>query len=194
MIDSRLALQPAQHSGAPMVAIRPHARQIDFPVRVLGQSDAAIVPQRVGNWWMEPLSKETELPPRARQRLQSFLTTGVTPKAIVVFHEIPTAPHEPSRSARIATRLHRFANQELPPIVQGVQERVQQTAPVVGRGVLRVASAALPVIGIAGVVLVGAMGLLAASALSVLAAAVTDPCLVVVTEDGQWIEIDRWYS
>jgi hypothetical protein len=64
-------------------------------------------------------------------------------------------------------------------------EAACQAAPIVG-------SAARLVIGLTAAGLAATAAVVAALTLAALAAALTDPCLVVVTEDGSWIEIDRW--
>src|SRR4051812_12142713 len=105
------SLPPARQ--APMeVALLPARPKLDFPTQVLFHSDAPIVPQKVDNWWLEPLrltpypldpvGSTTETPPRAKQRLQQLLATGFVPKAVVVFHEIPGEQHRLSTIERAA--------------------------------------------------------------------------------------------
>lgn len=174
----------------PEVATVKPTQELRFPIRILGQSDARIVPQRVGNWWLEPVQEGTPLPPRAKQRLAEFLATGVVPRAIVVFHEIPDTPAPLSTPARLAVRAQHWAQQELPVLVDGA--KTQQYAPVLGSWALRAARRAAPIVGIAALTGVAIVGHLAMASTAVVAAAVVDPCLVVVTEDGTWVELDRW--
>ena len=49
-------------------------------------------------------------------------------------------------------------------------------------------------LGILAVALVSLAAILVVPAILVVGAAVVDPILVAVTEDGYWIEIDRWWS
>ncbi len=148
------------------------ATALGFPVRVLGQSLAPVIPQQVGTWWLEPLTPATILPERARRRLQAVLAAGVVPRAVVVFHELPATP--PTRSS--AARRHAVAMaRALPPMAVAVEHSALRLLPVLGWLLIAAVRAAL--LGLAAVVA---------------ALVLVDPCLVVVTEDGWWLEVDRW--
>ncbi|MDO8673973.1 MAG: hypothetical protein Q7O66_21390 [Dehalococcoidia bacterium] len=176
-------------------------QELTFPVVVLGQSQAPIFPMQVGPWWMEPLTRETKLPARAEKRLQALLATGVKAKAVVLFHEIPTATkRRPSRLERnlrqaVSTSV-RSLQQELPVKVEQAGRAAnqlfyrtatatQKNAPVVARSLLKMGVVALPIIA---AVVLGTLSITA----TIAAAALHDPCLVLVTQDGYWIEVDRW--
>jgi hypothetical protein len=62
------------------------------------------------------------------------------------------------------------------------------------RGAFGLGMRVLPIASLAMVGLVALLGHMATASVAVVAAAALDPCLVVVTQDGYWIEIDRWYS
>ena len=120
------------------------------------------------------------MPIRARQRLDALLATGFVPKAIVVFHELPRPDLEPSVWALRLTRAGRWLGQATSMLAMAAASFARTAAPVVGQVLL----------GLAGLLVMAVGGL----ALVLTALASVDPCLVVVTEDGYWIEIDRWYS
>ncbi len=164
------------------------ARKAGFPVRVLGQSNARPHPQRVGQWWLEPLHDPGKLPPRARQRLDAFLAAGVQPKALVIFHEIPLTTVAPVRPATVSPveRAAVWVHHHVPEFAGNVRQRAKQAGPHIGAAL----SATSVVLGWSAAAAVG----LAALAVPIVIAAATDPCLVVVTEDGYWLEIDRWYD
>jgi len=195
-------------------ALEPFAA-LTFPVRVLGHSLAPVVPKLRDPWWqepikvdpftLEPIGTRTKLPPRAKRRLNEVLAGGVQPRAIVVFHEIPGEKRPLSLLGRAAIRLHRLAHQELPVLAADsaaltaalaarAKARARTTAPVVGAAALTFARRAAPIIGIVALALLAALGKLATATVAVAAAVVaSDPCLVVVTTDGYWVELDRWY-
>lgn len=163
-------------------------QQLPFTTTIIGRSRAEIVPQRVGSWWLEPVVDEAQLPSRAHQRLEAVRRSGLPIKAVVLFHELPTVnPSSNGTIVRASGRVRTWLEQELPVRAAQLRARAYQLAPIVGW-------AARAVIGLTMTVLtVGAVAVMAIS-LGVLSAVLTDPCLVVVTEDGCWIEIDRWVS
>lgn len=167
----------------------PLGAPIDFPVRVLGRSRAPIVARRLGEWWVEPVSARTRLPSRARGRLQVLLSAGVQIKAVVLFHEIPGVARRRSTWESLVVHVNLWLQQESPIVVEQALEALASTlkkhAPVLGRLLLSGGTAVLT-----GIALVALAAVLAAPA--VIGVALSDPCLVVVTEDGYWIEVDRW--
>jgi hypothetical protein len=146
------------------------ATELGFQPRLIGQSDAPVFPRRVGNWWLEPVTPTTVLPARAEARLARVVTCGVKVRAAVLFHEIPQDQASGPKS--------QFARS-----LDTISRRVQREAPVIGGMLGRVAITAATSL---------AKG--AVHARDLIASLHLDPCLVVVTEDGQWVEIDRWYS
>ena len=163
-------------------------RQLPFSPAVIGRSRAEIVPQRVGSWWLEPVVDETRLPSRARQRLEAVRRSGLPIKAVVLFHELPTVA-SPSNGTVVhaSGRVRSWMEQELPVRAAQLRARAYQLAPIVGwvaRALLGLTVTTLTVGAVAAMTVT----------LGVLSAVLTDPCLVVVTDDGCWIEIDRWVS
>jgi len=159
---------------------------LDFTPKLLGHSRAEIVPHQVGRWWLEPLATDSELPSRARKRLQAVRATDLPIKAVVLFHEIPTTtPPAPASAAAMIGRCGRWVDQELPIIANGAVAHARRVAPVLG-------AAARVAVSIAAAGLAASAVAISAVTLAALSAALADPCLVVVTDDGWWIEIDRW--
>jgi hypothetical protein len=131
---------------------------------------------------MTPLRSPDELPVRARQRLISLLEAGVTPKHLVVFHELSTTPRRTSDWNRRGARAILWAQQDLPAALEHASSAVKVYAPPIGKFLFKTST-----------LLAGVVAFLIWKLLTVAAAvAVADPCLVVVTEDGYWLEVDRW--
>ncbi len=200
-------------TAAPLAAVLDQQDLVGFRLKVIGRSTAPVVPQRVGDWWLEPISTDTALPPRARQRLDTLLALDLVPQAIVLFHvnkaetEAGTDPRmgrhgrqpaagSPTVVADLVTlmsqrgaRLRRWTQQTLPVVVDRTSEAARRHGPPLARlaGQLAVRTLSLAVLGV-GAVTVAALGLTTLA----IGAVLTDPCLVIVTADGYWIEIDRW--
>lgn len=184
---------------APLGAVLDRRDLVGFPLRVVGRSMAPVVPQRVGDWWLEPVNIDAKLPLRARTRLDALLALDLVPKAIVLFHEIPTdwAPASPPTAAsspvtatrQHGTRLSRWAQQSLPVLVDRASEATRRHGPPLARTLahLTVRALGLAALGLGAATIV-ALGATATA----IGAALSDPCLVIVTADGYWIEIDRW--
>lgn len=156
-MNERTLPAPSTQDGRVPSVLTPGS-QLGFAVRVLGMSHAPVLPQQVGDWWLEPVTDDTPLPPRAVARLRAVRAAGITPRAVVVFHELPRAagghPAYPSVILpRAARRVVTLAASRLLATVRArtARRRVARTRPR------------------------------------------RDPCLVVVTADGAWVEIDRWY-
>ena len=186
-----MQLVPARPTSAVLATARVlrDAAALEIPLRVVGQSHAPIVPQRVGNWWLEPYTGRTPLPPRAAQRLERLLAHGVQPKAVVLFHEIPaTRPTAPAAPwTRTYARLQLWQAQTLPVLVDRAVTMARAHGPMVGRLALQVGGVMIAVLGVTLTVSLQFAG-------AALAAAISDPCLVIVLEDGSWLEVDRWYA
>jgi len=147
--------------------------------RVLGRAPLPTVPVFIGGWWLVPIEQETApIPSRACERVQAIFRAGIRPKGFVVAHEAPPLLPAPEESVREQ------------------QEREQHET---RRSWLPAAGAAAVAIGAVAVIpaiAVAVVGLtLALSPLLLLGGLImVDPCLMAVTEDGYWVEIDRWTS
>lgn len=160
-------------------------QELGWPVNVLGQAALPTEPVRVGKWLLIPVQQDTsQIPARTLERVQALYAAGLRPKGFVMVHEAPLelpAPtandprsaHWPTLSPEIKATLSALGNAlgELAPVVTGLAQ-----------GALAV-GAALSAVVFLGMPLVALLG-----------AALLDPILVAVTEDGYWIEIDRWWS
>lgn len=112
------------------------------------------------------------LPKRAKARLKTMYELGIVPYDLVLYHEI--------KPARRPSALATWASQDLPVIAEKAGEQVVRHGP----GILK----AIALVTWQMLVLFGFMLLILVMAIA------RDPVLVVVTEDGYWIEVDRWYS
>ena len=167
----------------------PSLIELDFTPKLLGHSRAPILPQQVGRWWLEPVTLDTPLPSRARHRLEVVRASGLPIKAVVLFHEIPTEPAvQPSQAAGLVVRsgqLIRWAEQELPIFTDNAVNQARRAAPMLGSAARMALSLTAAGLGLGAVAL-------ATVTLATLNAVLIDPCLVIVTDGGDWIEIDRW--
>ncbi len=160
--------------GPPAIASHSHGlvdwhlqEIVGFPVRVIGRSFARIIPRQVGNWWLEPLTSHTYLPARAQHRLDRLLAAGVKPKAVVVFHEITEHGTKQSYVHNISTRIIFSAKHDLPWLSKESTKVSLVRSPLSAiRSLIQKRTPPPP----------------------------KDPCLVIVTEDGYWIEVDRWLT
>lgn len=120
-----------------------------------------------------------------RSLLEALLASGVTPKGVVVFHELTvTALRPPTVWEQQSAQLTHWVQQELPVLAERVAQTIAHHAPIVGKAALDLSLVITR--GIAAVVW-GTAGVIAQ-------AVINDPCLVLVTEDDYWVEIDRWFS
>lgn len=174
------------------VSLYSQNQQLGFPLRLIGQSEALIIPQQIGPWWMEPLTSQSKLPSRAQERYQAILASGIKLRGAVLFHEIPkNYGRHRSPIEKLLSRIYLWTQQELPVLSRRKAvlraEQVQQRIPVMGNLLYRAAYKVPTVALILGTVVTAGV-----STAAVLGAVITDPCLVVVTEEGEWIEVDRW--
>lgn len=160
-------------------------RQKGWDCAVLGRAPFPSEPVRLGDWLIVPAHQDSsQVPARALARVQAIFAAGARPKGFVMVHEAPKL---------------------LPaPVDSGPSTLPMSAVPDRLKSALRVASTAL---GALATVLVATTGLailalaaltlaavLAVPALLAVGAVVVDPILVAVTEDGYWIEIDRWWN
>jgi len=151
---------------------------------------------------MELVTSQTKLPARSRIRLETVIASGVNPKAVVLFHEIPTQSTSQASGQFVKAVRSRVSSgviwtqQECPVLLERATQTLvtglektevssRKYVPVVGNFLVKSAAVAVPVLATV------AVGLLFAAA-SIATALLHDPCLVVVTQDGFWIEVDRW--
>lgn len=150
-----------------------NARQWDF--RVLGVAPVPRTAVYIKEWWLVPLQEDTSaVPARALDRVRTLYDAGIRPKAFVIAHEAPkqiTPPKEMPIVTPFAYWTKRAAESAI-----GV---LKVTATVVAA----VAPVLLTVVGtslLVGVTVAGAL--------------VADPCLIAITDDDVWIQIDYWMA
>lgn len=165
------------------------SERVGFRLHLMGHSHAPITPQRVGAWWVEPLHNYEALPPRARYRLQSLLSSGLQPKAVVLFHELPQFMEQQDSGISTLVNEADRLRYRIPEMIEALSVNVAKKLPLVGALLWRVGLVLLPMVVLSlGVLVAGAT----TAAVAVGSAIALDPCLVVVTVDGYWIEVDRW--
>jgi hypothetical protein len=151
---------------------------------MLGQAPLPNSPVRLGKWLLAPAEADSShIPARTLARVQAIYSAGLRPKGFVIVHEAPlelSAPKEQATSS--ALRLHPL----LASALIGLGRGVVAVAPGVLKAVATTAAVALAA--------VGAATLVAIPLTLLVGAAVLDPILVAVTEDGYWVEIDRWVN
>ena len=152
---------------------------------VIGRAPVPREPVRLEDWLIAPVHQDSSpVPDRALRRVQDIFAAGLRPKGFVVVHEAPRLLPAPTQQKPKPLRMPVLSDQL--------------------RSTLKLAGAGLGVLG-AGLVIVTGVAVLAVAALSlaailvvpatlVVGAVVVDPILVAVTEDGYWIEIDRWWN
>lgn len=135
---------------------------------VLGQAPMPTQPIRLQDWLIVPAEQDSsEIPIRAKQRIQAIFEAGIRPKGFVIVHEAPmllTAPKEDE---------HNFLE-----TIDWEQVRVASS-----HGLLAVAK-------VVGAIATGIIW--SVSAMLSVGLGAMDPILIAVTEDDYWIGIDRW--
>lgn len=179
-----------QHGGpepcAETQALLALMHDLGWGCSVLGQGPLPAQSVRLGDWLVVPVHEDsTQIPARALERVQTIFEAGFRPKGFVLVHEAPEhilpapADEEPSsiQGAEVATRIAstlKRVGTVLGPLAIGL-------ALVAGLGIAAIAIAVIgAILIIPAAMMVGAVAL--------------DPILAAVTEDGYWIEIDRWDS
>ena len=140
-------------------------------------------PKRVGDWLAVPAHQDTTpLPHHAIERVQAIFEAGIRPVGFVMVHEAPKLLPAPAQAEPTTWQM------------PTLPENVRSTLKTVGTTLVTAAAGLLAITGVA-IAVIAALVVAAAVFIPVafLAAAVSiDPILVAVTEDGYWIEIDRW--
>lgn len=148
------------------------AEELKWNSQVLGRAPMPDEPVRLGDWLLTPATADsTPIPERAWERIQAIFAAGIRPQGFVLVHEAPMLLPD---VAKVPTN---EKPQPRPPASVG---------PALGAGLASASGlAAMAVAALAFVALL--------LPLAVMAGALTlDPILVAVTEDGYWVEIDRW--
>ncbi len=143
--------------------------------RALGQAPVPTTAVFHKGWWLVPIAEDhSQIPARSLERVRAIYAAGIRPKTFVIAHEARPefpAPKEQPETTPIEIWAKYLASQSV------VVAKVAGTV---------LTSVVVPLVA-AGV----SLGLL--TTLGVLSTvAMIDPCLVAITEDNMWIEIDSW--
>lgn len=146
-----------------------------WPFRVLGIAPVPETPLYAKDWWLVPIAEDhSQIPARALERVRAIYEAGIRPKAFVIAHEAPKQI-APLREAPLISPVEYWT------------KRVGEQSVTVLKTIGTVVAVAAPIV----LTVLGA-GLLAS--LAIAGAVVTDPCLIAVTEDDVWIQVDYWMA
>lgn len=172
-------LLPPTHSSARLAPYAgPEAQKLarlgqdrHWDFGVLGRAPLPAEPVRIRDWMIVPIEHDSSrIPARTLERVQAIFAAGLRPKGFVVVHEAPAQLAAPKPAlapgAAFSSSLG-SAVKAMEPALGGVVLALAQ--------MLGMAAAGLPLM-----LLFGLMAL--------------DPILVAVTEEGDWVEIDRWWN
>ncbi len=162
-------LPRASHEAGELVAL---GRAHYWPFHVLGRAPMLQEPVRLGDWLLVPAQDDsTAIPTRAMARIQAIFAAGIRPQGFVLVHEAPKLLKAPVSAAERPQ-----PQNAIPFQTTSVPQSTSDFATALGAGITALASLFFPMMFL------------------VVAVAMADPILVAVTEDGYWIEIDRWYT
>ena len=151
---------------------------------VCGRAPFPDEPVRLGDWLIAPVHQDSSLvPARALERVQTIFAAGLRPKGFVVVHEAPKLLPAPRQQKIESVRIP-----ALPTQLKSTLKLVCTGLGVLGGG-LAIAGAA-----VLAVTALSIAAIVALPAFLIVGAIVVDPILVAVTEDGYWVEVDRWDS
>ncbi len=148
--------------------------------RVLGVAPVPQTALYAHDWWLVPLHEDTSaIPARSLERVRAIYAAGIRPKAFLIAHEAPKQIAPPSET-RIVSPAEYWT------------KRAGDGALTVLKAAGQVASMIVPVL----VTVLGAGLMLSLTFVGAVAAAalVADPCLIAVTEDDVWIQLDYWMA
>ena len=163
-------------------------RQQGWDVNILGRAPLPDAPVRIGDWLIVPSWQDTSpMPARALARVQAVYDAGIRPVGFFLAHEAPLQLPPPAEA--LPQTGSTWQRPSLPEWVVPALKVTAGTLGVLALGVVVITGLAL----LAAAVLTVA-AVIAIPALLITAAVVLDPILIAVTEDGTWIEIDRWLA
>jgi len=152
---------------------------------VLGQAPLPDIPVRVGDWLVAPVHQDSsQIPARTLERVQAIYAAGLRPRGFVLVHEAPLLLSAPAENKSSPLRMS-----ALPPQLKSALGLVAGALGIVAAGLVLVLGVVVLVMAA-----LAAVAVLVIPAMLVTGAVFVDPILVAVTEDGYWIEIDRWVN
>jgi hypothetical protein len=183
---SRSFVQQVAPKMSPQVRqVQSLSRRRGWNCAVLGQAPLPTRPVRVGDWLMVPVEQDSSpVPDRALRRVQDVFAAGIRPKGFVVVHEAPKLLSGPSEERSESLRMGALPEQ--------LRSKLKTVA--AGMGTLGLALVAIPGLAVLAVAALALAAMVMVPVLLIAGAVIVDPILVAVTEDGYWVEIDRWWS
>lgn len=158
-------------------------RQEKWSFQVLGQAPMPEKPIRLGEWLVTPAEIDTSvIPARALTRIQAIFAAGIRPQGFVLVHEAPKLLPSPDARDKPQNTLAIPHKNTWSGRIGQTSNSTDQVLSVISS----LAAVAVAVFALIAAFVIPAMLLAASSGL--------DPILVAVTEDGYWIEIDRWIN
>lgn len=155
------------------------ARKNHLRFRVLEKTGEISSPVRIGNWVYAPATASI-IPADAKKRIELILKSGLNPTQIIVGHELVEVPQLPGPVVTKPAPLSIPSIKEIK-ISPKTEEAIIQALVTTGKVAVEVAKIAA--VG-TGMMLYG---------LAVALASV-DPSVIVVLEDGTWVEVLSWYE
>lgn len=160
------------------------ARENHWGFRYIGNMEMLSAPFQVGNWEFIPLEDKSIIPKRAMQRIQAIEKEGIKTQGLVIAYD-----HEPPGIPKLLTAPPPKLLAEPKPVLVPKQAPQKTDDPKQSNELVAIAGTVLmTTFGVIGALLVGFISLL------VFALSIGDPALIVVLEDGSWIEVMRWYE
>ncbi len=169
-----------EHRPKTLMPVQEREREImavgaahNWPFRVLGVAPVPSAPVFHKNWWLVPIAQDhSQIPARTLERVQALYEAGIRPKAFLILHEAPPLLAAPDGAPEFS-RAQYWARQAAKYSVTalGVTAKILLVAVPLALAVVGVG--ALATIGLASAVLV-------------------DPCLIAVTDNDVWVQIDYW--
>ena len=144
-----------------------------WPFRVLGKAPVPDHPVFVHNWWLVPATMDsTVIPPRTLERVQAIYEAGIRPKAFVIAHE--ARPGLPA------------------PVSERPVSRLQVWVYEVKRQAAAFREKSEDVVRVAAPIVCGAIAITWFLTLAFASVALSDPALIICSENDVWIQVDFW--
>lgn len=161
--------------GKPELKLMEVGQVHHWPFRVVGMAPVPTEPVFVNGWWLVPVTQdECHIPARALGRVRAIYEAGIRPKAFVIAHEAPKLLNAPVGAPEVS-RFEFYAGQ--------LAQHSAAAARVAGKVLITLVPIVMAGVGLTVMMAVGLAG-----------AVLTDPCLLAVTEDDVWVQIDYWVS
>jgi hypothetical protein len=155
------------------------ARKNHLRFRVLEKSGEISSPVRIGNWVYAPADPSI-IPGVAKNSIELIIKSGLNPTQVIEGHELVEAPRllgpVVARPAPLAV-----------PNIKNIKISPEMEKALITTGKVALEVAKVAAVGTALVACgVGMMMVMALSA--------ADPSVIVVLEDGSWVEVLNWYE